>query len=70
MEVKGRDLVAGLPKTLMLTSQEVRGRCWNDLADRRFGAHHARALPAGMSADLVDRGLCGGWRRYARVDNF
>ena len=30
MEVKGRDLVAGLPKTLTITSQEVRAkRCSN-----------------------------------------
>jgi len=43
MEIKGRDLILGLPKTLSLSSQEVRvtlDRC-----------------PPELSADLVDRGM-------------
>ena len=40
VEVKGRDLVAGLPKTLMITSQEVREALLRlDFHDHRFVAH-------------------------------
>jgi rod shape-determining protein MreB len=48
MEVKGRDLVAGLPKTLTITSDEIREALQEPVnADRRSGAQRARAHPAG-----------------------
>ena len=48
MEVKGRDLVAGLPKTLTITSQEVREALHGTHQHhRRERAHHPGALPAG-----------------------
>jgi len=58
MEVKGRDLVAGLPKTLTLTTEEVREAMHEPISTIveaiRFTLE--RSLPE-LSADLVDRGL-------------
>ncbi len=57
-EVKGRDLVAGLPKTLTLTSEEVREALHESVATIveaiRFTLERS---PPELSADLVDRGL-------------
>ena len=48
VEVKGRDLVAGLPKTLTITSQEVREALLEPISTIVDSvAHHAGALPAG-----------------------
>ena len=47
MEVKGRDLVAGLPKTLTITSQEVReALAGTDFHHRGFRPRDAGTLPA------------------------
>ncbi len=58
MEVKGRDLVAGLPKTLTLTSEEVREALHDPVSTIveaiRFTLERC---PPELSADLVDRGL-------------
>ncbi|MBU4201355.1 MAG: rod shape-determining protein [Verrucomicrobia bacterium] len=58
IEVKGRDLVAGLPKTLTLTSEEVREALHEPVSTIveaiRFTLERC---PPELSADLVDRGL-------------
>ncbi len=58
MDVKGRDLVAGLPKTVKITSQEVREAM---LAPLNAIIEAVRVTlercPPELSADLVDRGL-------------
>jgi rod shape-determining protein MreB len=58
MEVKGRDMVAGLPKTITLTSQEVREAMLeplNSIIDAvRTSLEHC---PPELAADLVDRGI-------------
>ena len=58
MEVKGRDLVAGLPKTLTITSQEVReallGPVQTILEAIRITLERC---PPELSADLIDRGI-------------
>src|SRR3989440_12957080 len=58
MEVKGRDLVAGLPKTLSVTSQEIREALLEPISTivDNVGATLERCPPE-LSADLVDRGL-------------
>jgi len=58
MEVRGRDLVAGLPKTLTITSQEVR----EALADGVNTIIETvktvlEETPPELSADLVDKGM-------------
>jgi len=63
MEVKGRDSVAGLPKTIHVTSQEIR-EALSDTVDLIVEAvrNALERCPPELSADLVDRGfvLAGG----------
>ncbi|MFM8657718.1 MAG: rod shape-determining protein [Chthoniobacterales bacterium] len=58
MEVKGRDLVAGLPKTITLTSQEVRealAEPLNSIVDAVRTT--LERCPPELASDLVDRGM-------------
>jgi rod shape-determining protein MreB len=58
MEVKGRDLVAGLPKTLTITSDEVREALLepvNQIVDAVRVA--LERTPPELSADIVDKGI-------------
>ena len=71
MEVKGRDLVAGLPKTLTVSSQEIR----EAMAEPVNTIVEAVKLtleqtPPELSADLVDRGitLAGGGSLLSGLD--
>ena len=58
MEVKGRDLVAGLPKTMKISSEEIREAISDPVAAIvdavRTTLEHC---PPELAADLVDRGL-------------
>jgi len=58
MEVKGRDLVAGLPKTLTVTSEEIR-EALREPISTIIGAIRItlERCPPELSADLVDRGI-------------
>ncbi len=71
LEVKGRDSVAGLPKTLHITSQEIR----EALADTvnaivELVRNALERCPPELSADLVDRGfvLAGGGALLRSLD--
>lgn len=58
MEVKGRDLVAGLPKTLTISSEEIREALSEPISlivDSVRGT--LEKTPPELSSDLVDRGL-------------
>jgi rod shape-determining protein MreB len=58
MEVKGRDLVAGLPKTLTITSQEVREAMQEPINTILETVRYTlERCPPELSADLVDRGI-------------
>jgi rod shape-determining protein MreB len=58
IEVKGRDLVAGLPKTLTLTSQEVREALLEPISTIVDSVRITlERCPPELSSDLVDRGL-------------
>jgi rod shape-determining protein MreB len=71
MEVKGRDLVAGLPKTLTVTSEEIREALQEPISTivETIRATLERC-PAELSADLVDRGivLAGGGALIRGID--
>src|SRR5437870_5182763 len=57
-EVKGRDLVTGMPKTRTITSQEVREALLEPIAAIVDTVRVAlESCPPELSADLVDRGL-------------
>ena len=58
MEVKGRDLVAGLPKTITITSQEIREAMADPLSQVIDGIRTTlERCPPELAADLVDRGI-------------
>jgi rod shape-determining protein MreB and related proteins len=58
MEVKGRDLVAGLPKTLTITSEEIREALQEPVSTIVDAIRITlERCPPELSADLVDRGL-------------
>ncbi len=71
LEVKGRDLVAGLPKTLTVTSQEIREALLDPVSQIVESVRIAlERCPPELAADLVDRGimLAGGGALLRGVD--
>jgi len=58
MEVKGRDILAGLPKTITVTSEEVREALSETLAAILEAIRIAlERTPPELCSDLIDRGL-------------
>ncbi len=73
MDVKGRDSVAGLPKTIHITSQEIREALLETLQSVVETVREAlERCPPELSADLVDRGmiLAGGGALIQGLDKF
>lgn len=71
MEVKGRDLVAGLPKTITVTSDEIREAMVEPLNTIIESVRVTlERCPPELSADLVDRGmvLAGGGALLRGID--
>ena len=71
MEVKGRDSVAGLPKTLHISSQEIREAMADTVNSITELVRNAlERCPPELSADLVDRGfiLAGGGAMIRSLD--
>jgi rod shape-determining protein MreB and related proteins len=71
MDVKGRDLVAGLPKTITITSQEIREAMSDPLATIVDAVRNTlERCPPELAADLVDRGivLAGGGALLRNLD--
>lgn len=58
LDVKGRDILAGLPKTVTITSEEVREALSEPLTSILEAIRIAlERTPPELSADLIDRGL-------------
>jgi rod shape-determining protein MreB len=71
IEVKGRDLITGVPQSIMVTSVEIR-EALHDIF-RQFIACTKSVLertPPELSADIIDRGivLCGGGAQIKGLD--
>ena len=71
MEVKGRDLVAGVPKTVVVNSDEIRDALSepiNTIVEAVMAA--LEKTPPELSADIVDRGivLTGGGSLLKNLD--
>ena len=58
MEVNGRDIVTGLPKTVKITSEDTRDAL-KELAGQIVDAVHSvlERTPPELAADVVDRGI-------------
>jgi rod shape-determining protein MreB and related proteins len=73
IDVKGRDSVAGLPKTIHISSQEIREALLETLQAIVETVREAlERCPPELSADLVDRGmiLAGGGALIRGLDKF
>jgi rod shape-determining protein MreB len=58
MEVKGRDMVAGLPKTLTINSEEIREALSEPISTIVEAVRISlERCPPELSADLIDRGI-------------
>ncbi len=58
MEVKGRDLVAGIPKTLRITSTEIRDALNEPISTIVEAVKQAlEQTPPELSADILDKGI-------------
>jgi rod shape-determining protein MreB len=71
MQVKGRDLVAGLPKVITITSQEVREALGEPIAAIVEAVRITlERTPPELSADLIERGiiLAGGGALLRGID--
>ncbi|MBN1947274.1 MAG: rod shape-determining protein [Bradymonadales bacterium] len=71
MEVKGRDLVAGLPKTLVINSDEIRDAMQEPINTIVEAVRIAlERTPPELSADIVDKGivLAGGGALLKNLD--
>ena len=71
MEVKGRDMVAGLPKTITVNSEEIREALAEPISTIVEAVRVAlESSPPELSADLVDRGivLAGGGALLRGID--
>ena len=71
MEVKGRDLVEGIPKTLTITDEEIRealSETVNTIVDTARTA--LERTPPELSADIIDKGivLAGGGSLLRNLD--
>ena len=58
MEIKGRNIMTGLPKTVKLTSEEVRAAL-KDATGQIVETVHGvlEKTPPELAADIVDRGI-------------
>jgi rod shape-determining protein MreB len=73
MEIKGRDLVSGIPKTLVLDDDEVRESLAETVSQILNGIKLAlENTPPELSADIVDKGivLAGGGALLKGLDVF
>ena len=58
IELKGQDLVAGLPKTLTVSSQEIRAALREPVSEILFAIRQTlEQTPPELAADIVERGM-------------
>ncbi|AGB41894.1 cell shape determining protein, MreB/Mrl family [Halobacteroides halobius DSM 5150] len=71
MEIRGRDLVNGLPKTISISSEEIQGALQEPVNDIvRAVKSTLEGTPPELSADIMDRGIvmAGGGSLLAGLD--
>jgi rod shape-determining protein MreB len=58
LEIKGRDLVTGIPKTMIITDEEVRDAIWEPISTIVETVKIAlERTPPELAADIVDQGI-------------
>ena len=56
-EIRGRDLVSGLPKTIVICRGDPPGHRGAGRADRGHGQDHLDKCPPELAGDVMDRGI-------------
>jgi len=72
MDVRGRDMVTGLPQTVTIHSEEVREALWEPISGIIAAAKSVlERTPPELAADIIDRGiiLTGGGALLDGLDN-
>lgn len=73
MEIRGRDLIDGLPKSIQITSEEIR-KASQPIIEEILDTIKStlESTPPELSADIMDRGimLSGGGALYRNIDKF
>ena len=72
MDVRGRDMVTGLPQTVTIHSEEVREALWEPISSIIAAAKSVlERTPPELAADIIDRGiiLTGGGALLDGLDN-
>jgi rod shape-determining protein MreB len=72
MDVRGRDMVTGLPQTVTINSEEVREALWEPISSIIAAAKSVlERTPPELAADIIDRGiiLTGGGALLDGLDN-
>ncbi|KGE20385.1 rod shape-determining protein [Paenibacillus wynnii] len=58
MDIRGRDMVSGLPRTLTISSSEVKEALWDPVSSIVAAAKSVlERTPPELSADIIDRGV-------------
>ena len=58
MEVKGRDLIVGIPKTILVTGEEIRESLREPIMAIVSAVHTClEQIPPELAADIVDKGI-------------
>jgi rod shape-determining protein MreB len=58
MEVKGRDLIVGIPKTILVTGEEIREALREPIMAIVSAVHTClEQIPPELAADIVDKGI-------------
>ncbi|WP_339318554.1 rod shape-determining protein [Paenibacillus sp. FSL R10-2734] len=58
MDIRGRDMVSGLPQTLTITSGEIKEALWDPVSSIVAAAKSVlERTPPELSADIIDRGV-------------
>jgi len=71
MEIRGRDVVAGLPKTISITSNEITHAMADELEKIVLAIRAVlEQIPPELSSDIIDRGmiLTGGGAKLGNLD--
>lgn len=58
MDIRGRDMVSGLPYTVLITADEIREALWDPVSSIIAAAKSVlERTPPELSADIIDRGI-------------
>jgi rod shape-determining protein MreB len=73
MEIKGRDMISGLPKTVTVSTNEVTQAITDELVEIAKAVKHVlQETPPELASDIIDKGMVmtGGTALLRNLDHF